>query len=167
MEPAPLSPIWNLEHYLRRVQRKLQARTASRGAGATFASALLLTLVCVYIANEFAFSDGSVIWSRLLLFGAVIAVVVAALLRPLRRLTRKHAAEHVERAVPAFDGRVETFVSEAETRRENGGQPNPFLDLLAEDTLQVAETAPVEDIVSWKRIGAYTVAWTRAFPVGS
>ena len=163
MDPAPLSPIWNLEHYLRSIRRKLQARTASRGAGATFIVALLLTLVCVYIANEFAFSDGSVTWSRLLLFGAVITVVVIALLRPLRRLNRKRAAEHVERSVPAFDGRVETFVSEAEGRCQNSGQPNPFLDLLAEDTLQVAETAPVEDIVSWKRIGAYAMAAVLAF----
>ena len=163
MDPAPLSPIWNLEHYLRRIQRKLQARTASRGASAIFAAALLLTLVCVYVANEFAFSDGSVIWSRLLLFGAVIAVIVAALLRPLRRLDRKRAAEHVERSVPAFDGRVETFVSEAETLRTSGEQPNPFLDLLAEDTLQVAETAPVEDIISWKRIGAYAAMALVAF----
>ncbi len=163
MDPAPLSPIWNLEHYLRRIQRKLQARTASRGAGATFAGALLLTLVCVYIANEFAFSDSSIIGGRLLLFGAVIAVIILALVRPLRRLNRKRAVEHVERSVPAFDGRVETFVSEAETQRANGGQPNPFLDLLAEDTLQVAEAAPVADVISWKRIAGYAVAALVAF----
>ena len=163
MDPAPLSPIWNLEYYLRRIQRKLQARTASRGAGATFAAALLLTLVCVYIANEFAFSDSSIIGGRLLLFGAVIAVIILALARPLRRLNRKRAAEHVERSVPAFDGRVETFVSEAEAQRANGGQPNPFLDLLAEDTLQVAEAAPVADVISWKRIAGYAVAALVAF----
>ena len=163
MDPAPLSPIWNLEYYLRQIRRKLQARTASRGVGATVGAALLLTLVCVYIANEFAFSAGSILGGRTLLFGAVIAVLILALLLPLRRLNRKRAAEHIERQVPAFDGRVDTFVSEAAANGTDGAQPNPFLGLLAEDTLKVAELAPAESVVSWKRIACYAVAALLAF----
>ena len=152
MDPAPLSPTWSLQEYVRRVQRRLQARTASRGIGLTIGVALALTVLCVAIANEFAFSDSSVIGGRMILFGSIIAVIVLALWRPLRNLGIKKAVGHAEQEVPAFDGRIETFIDQS---RDTGAAANPMLDLLAEDTLQVAETAPVEHVVGWQRMMAF------------
>jgi len=152
--PAPLSPTWTLQEYVRRVQRRLQARTASRGIGLTIGVALLLTVLCVYIANEFAFSDGSVIGGRAVLFGAIFAVIVLALWRPLRELGVKKAVDHAEREVPAFDGRIETYIDQSREAGK-GAAPNALLDLLAEDTLQVAESAPVEHVVSWQKMIAF------------
>ena len=154
MYPAPSSPTWSLQEYVRRVQRRLQARTASRGIGLTIGVALALTVLCVAIANEFAFSDSSVIGGRMILFGSIIAVIVLALWRPLRNLGIKKAVGHAEQEVPAFDGRIETFIDQS--REAGAGAPaNPMLDLLAEDTLMVAETAPVEHVVGWQRMVAF------------
>lgn len=150
MYPAPLSPAWSLQDYVRRIQWRLRARTASRGIGLTVGVAVALTVLCVATANEFAFSDGSVIGGRTILFGAIIAVIILALWRPLRGLGIKNAAGHAEREIPAFDGRIETFVDQSQGA--NGAAENPMLDLLAEDTLQVAEAAPAESVVGWQRI---------------
>ena len=142
--------------YLHRIRVRLQVTTASRGLGATAIVALLVTVFCVYIANRFAFSDSSVVSARTLLFGSVVAIVVFALIRPLMRLGRGNAAGHLEKSVPAFDGRIETFVDQSEPKP--GKKPNPFLDLLAEDTMRVAEAAPVEQVVEAKRIFGYALA---------
>ena len=114
MYPAPLSPAWSLQDYVRRIQWRLRARTASRGIGLTIGVAVTLTVLCVAIANEFAFSDRSVIGGRTILFGALITVIILALWRPLRGLGIRKAAGHAEREIPAFDGRIETFIDQSQ-----------------------------------------------------
>jgi len=137
--------------YLRKARRRLGLAFASRGLGATALTALLLTLVVVFWVNQFAFSDASVAGGRLVLFGAVLTVAALWLIRPLLGFDRKRAARHVESRVPAFDGRLETFIDRAGGEK----QPNPFLKLLARDTLQVAQTAPAQHIVSFPKVLAY------------
>jgi hypothetical protein len=124
--------------------------------GTTAVAALLLTAVCVYIANQFGFSDLSVLSSRTLLFGSLLGILFFFLLRPLTRLGRKNVASEIERSVPAFDGRVQTFVDR--TSEDPNEKPNPFLDLLAEDTMRVADVAPAEEVVSAKRIASFAAA---------
>ena len=147
-----------LQEYLLRVRRRLQFTVASRGVGATAVAALLLTVLCVWILNRFAFSDGSVISGRMVLFGGVIGVLIYALVRPLRGLGGKQTAEHLERSVPAFGGRMETYLDTTEHAAKDGGAANPLADLLAEDTLRVAESAPAEFVVDSKKILSYTAA---------
>ena len=113
-------------------------------------------------ANEFAFSNSSVISARTLLFASLAAVVAFLLIRPLLRLGRRKAAGHIEKQVPAFDGRIDTFVDK--TTAENG-EANPFLDLLAEDTMQVVEAVPAEDVVEAKGILAYAGAGVAALVI--
>ena len=146
------TPAEKLEDYLNRVHLRLKAVTASRGLGAAAIASLSLTVSGVYFANEFAFSNSSVISARTLLFASLAAVVAFLLIRPLLRLGRRKAAGHIEKQVPAFDGRIDTFVDK--TTAENG-EANPFLDLLAEDTMQVVEAVPAEDVVEAKGILAY------------
>ncbi len=150
------TPTEKLQDYLNRIRVRLQVTTASRGLGATAVVALILTVFCVYIANRFAFSDSSVVSARTLLFGSVVAIVVFALIRPLMRLGRGNAAGYVEKSVPAFEGRIETFVDQSAPKP--GKKLNPFLDLLAEDTMRVAEAAPVEQVVEAKRVFGYALA---------
>ena len=150
------TPTEKLQDYLKRIRVRLQVTAASRGLGTTAVVALLLTILFVYIANRFAFSDSSVISTRTLLFGSVVAIVIFALIRPLMRLGRGNAAGHVEKTVPAFDGRIETFVDKSAPKP--GEKQNPFLDLLAEDTMRVAEAAPVEQVVEAKRVFGYALA---------
>ncbi|MEX2300665.1 MAG: hypothetical protein WD733_06995, partial [Bryobacterales bacterium] len=141
----------NLQEYLHQIRRRLRVTTASRGLGGAALIALIATIVCVFIANRFAFSDGSVISARTLLFAAVIAAIVLLLVLPLRALNRRRAASQLEKSVPAFDGRVSTFLDET-SRRE---RPTPLLELLAEDAMRVAGTAPVDRVVTWQRIVSY------------
>ena len=157
------TPSEKLQDYLNRVHLRLKAVTASRGLGATAIGALSLTVAGVYFSNEFAFSNSSVISARTLLFASLAAIVVFLLVRPLLGLGRGRAAGHIEKQVPAFDGRIETFVDKIEGTAV--GEPNPFLDLLAEDTMQVAEAVPAEDVVEAKSIFAYAAAGVAALTV--
>ncbi|HUG80670.1 MAG TPA: hypothetical protein VML01_03340, partial [Bryobacterales bacterium] len=151
MDFAPFTPTWSLQGYVRRLQRRLQARAASRGIGLTVGAALALTLLLVAIANRFAFSAESLIGGRTVLFGSLIAIIILALWRPLRGLGIHKAAKHAEREVPAFDGRMTTFIDQSKDAASN-----PMLALLAEDTMQVAESAPVEHVVGWQRMVSFT-----------
>ncbi|MEZ5392990.1 MAG: DUF4175 family protein [Bryobacterales bacterium] len=144
----------NLQEYVAEFGRRLRLSLASRGAGAVALAALFLTVILVYFANRFAFSSSSVIGARTLLFGGLIAAVLALLARPLMNLGKKGVAGEIERSVPAFQGRVKTYLDETK-RAEKTGARNPLLDLLAEDAMRVAEAAPVETVVSTGRIVSY------------
>ena len=154
-------PLQSIQGYVSRVHTRLRLALASRGLGATVVTALLLTLACVYIANRFAFSNSSIVSSRAILFGTLIAVLVWVLIRPLLRLNRGRTAAQIEKSVPAFDGRVETLVDQ--TSGNKGAEPNPFLDLLAEDTWRIAETAPARYVAGIGRVFAYMGVAVAAF----
>ena len=158
--PTP-GPFQNIQGYVSGVQRRLRLALASRGLGATVATALLLTVACVYVANRFAFSNSSVAGSRMILGGALIAVLVWVLIRPLLRLDCGRTAAQIEKSVPAFDGRVETLVDQ--TSASKGEQPNPLIDLLAEDAWRVAETAPTRYVAGIGRVFAYLGVAVAAF----
>ena len=158
--PSP-GPFQSVQGYVSRVHRRLRLALASRGLGATVVTALLLTLACVYIANQFAFSNSSVVSSRAILFGTLIAVLVWVLIRPLLRLDRGRTAAQIEKSVPAFDGRVETLVDQ--TSDNKGEKPNPLIDLLAEDTWRIAEIAPVRYVAGIGRVFAYMGVTVAAF----
>ncbi len=113
-------------------------------------SALLATLALVTIANMLAFSHGSVTAAR---FGLILILVIAAaagLALPLRRLTRRRAVGTAEAAFPQFQERLSTFA-------ERDGQ-DPFIELLAGDALEVAQSAEpkqmVTDLRLWSSLGA-------------
>ena len=154
-------PFQSIQGYVSRVHRRLRLALASRGLGATVVVALLLTLACVYVANQFAFSNSSIVSSRAILFGSLIAVLVWVLIRPILRLNRSRTAAQIEKSVPAFDGRVETLVDQ--TSGNKGAEPNPLLDLLAEDTWRIAETAPTRYVAGIGRVFAYMGITVAAF----
>ena len=155
MNAAPRSPSRTLQQYLRRIHRRVQVRTVSRGFGASILTALLLTLVCVFVANRYAFSDTSIFSARTILAGSLIAVLLRTLIWPLRRLGEKSAAGEAERSVPAFDGRIETFADQTSAAAQRGAPANPFLELLAEDTLRIADATPAEHVVGAQRVLAF------------
>ena len=63
-----MNPLQGLSEYLGRVERRLKVLTWSRGAALTAGAALGFTVAGVLIANHFAFSNGSVVSVRVLLF---------------------------------------------------------------------------------------------------
>ena len=101
-------------------------------------------MLFVVVANAFAFSQGSVTASR---FGLILVLAVAAaagLALPLRRLTRRRAVGTAEAAFPQFQQRLITFT-------ERDGH-DPFIELLAGETLNVAQSAEPKQMVTDGRL---------------
>ena len=90
------------------------------------------------------FRNGSVTAAR---FGLILILAIAAaagLALPLRRLTRRRAVGTAEAAFPQFEQRLITFA-------ERDGQ-DPFIELLAGDTLEVAQSAEPKQFVTDRRL---------------
>ncbi len=139
-----------LHAYIAQLEQRLRWSTLLRGLAILTGSALAATLALVAIANTLAFSHGSVTAAR---FGLILILTIAAgagLALPLRRLTRRRAVGTAEAAFPQFQQRLTTFT-------ERDGQ-DPFIDLLAGDTLEVAQSAEPRQMVSdlrlWSSLGA-------------
>src|SRR5581483_6495247 len=125
-----------LSDYLGRIERRLRVLTITQGAAIFFGAALIATVLVVLMANHFAFSSPSVTWARVLLFIALALAVAFGLVVPLLHLNRRKAARAVERKFPQFEERLLTLTEHAEAR-----PGDPFLELLAGDTLALTETA--------------------------
>ena len=139
-----------LHAYITRLEQRLRWSAWLRGLAILTGSALLATLALVTVANALAFSHGSVTAAR---FGLILVLVIAAaagLALPLRRLTRRRAVGTAEAAFPQFQQRLTTFA-------ERDGQ-DPFIELLAGDALEVAQSAEPSQMVTglrlWSSLGA-------------
>jgi hypothetical protein len=142
-----MNPLTNLTDYLRRVERRLRVQAFTKGAAITAAAALVFTVLAVLLANAFAFSDPSVTTARVLLFIALALALGAGLVVPLLRLNRRNAARETERKFPAFEERLLTF-----TERARANPDDPFLPLLAADTLEVTRQAEPARVAGRNRI---------------
>ena len=146
-----------LHAYIAQLEQRLRWSTLLRGLAILTGSALVATLVLVTIANALAFSHGSVTAAR---FGLILILTVAAaagLALPLRRLTRRRAIGAAEAAFPQFQQRLTTFA-------ERDGQ-DPFIEILAGDTLEVAQSAEPRQMVTDRRLWASLGAGIGAFGV--
>ncbi|HEY1221534.1 MAG TPA: hypothetical protein VGF03_21520 [Bryobacteraceae bacterium] len=133
-----------LRAYIAQLEQRLRWSTLLRGLAILTGSALVATLVLVTIADALAFSHGSVTAAR---FGLILVLAIAAaagLALPLRRLTRRRAIGTAEAAFPQFQQRLTTFT-------ERDGQ-DPFIELLAGDTLEIARFAQPEQMVTDRRL---------------
>src|SRR5919201_3831894 len=131
-----MRPLDRLSEYLGAVERRLRLLAVTRGSAATTAAALIFTVVAVLLANHFAFSNPSVLSARLLLFFGIAFAIAAALVIPVIRLNRRRAAREAESKYPQFEERLLTL---SEKMEQNAN--DPFLHLLADDTLSVAQQA--------------------------
>src|SRR5580658_6538847 len=166
-----------LHAYIAQLEQRLRWSTLLRGLAILTGGALIATLLLVSIANALAFSRGSVTAARFALILVLAVAAAAGLAVPLRRLTRRRAVGTAEATFPQFQQRLTTFAERevaeregnaGETNGEHGGQ-DPFLELLADDTLGVARFAEPEQLVSDRRlwvslgpgVGAFaTLVWT-------
>jgi hypothetical protein len=133
-----------LHAYIAQLEQRLRWSTLLRGFAILTGGALGATLLLVAIANALAFSQGSVTAAR---FGLILILAIAAaagLALPLRRLTRRRAIGTAEAAFPQFQQRLTTF-------SERDGQ-DPFIELLAGDTLDVAQSAEPKQLVTDRRL---------------
>src|SRR5450755_2815350 len=127
-----MKPLDRLSEYLGAIERRLRLIALTRGIAVTVGCALALTIVAVLVINQFAFSKGSVIGARVFLFLGLAFAIAAALIIPVIRLNRRHAARRAEARYPHFFVSVPTSTENMETHPDD-----PFLALLADDTLKV------------------------------
>src|SRR6266481_3349849 len=127
-----MRPLDRLSEYLGAVERRLRLLALTRGIAVTAGLALALTILAVLIANQFAFSNTSVVGARVFLFLGLAFAIAAALIVPVIRLNRRKAARKAEMRFPQFEERLLTF-----TERSESHPGDPFLELLAADTLAV------------------------------
>jgi hypothetical protein len=142
-----MNPLTGLTDYLRRIERRLRIQAFTKGAAITAAAALVFTVLAVLLANAFAFSDPSVTGARVLLFLALALALGAGLVVPMLRLNRRNAARATERKFPGFEERLLTFTERAQTNPDD-----PFLPLLAADTLEVTRQAEPNRVAGRNRI---------------
>src|ERR1700678_1174768 len=139
-----------LHAYIAQLEQRLRWSTVLRGIAILTGGALLATQVLVTIANALAFSHGSVTAARFALILILAIAAAARLVLPLRRLTRRRAIGPADAAFPQFQQRLTTFT-------ERDGH-DPFIELLAGDTLDVARSAEPNQMVTglrlWGSLGA-------------
>src|SRR5579872_3676746 len=148
-----MKPLDNLSEYLGAIERRLRLIALTRGAAVTAAAALLLTVLAVLMANKFAFSNPSVVGARVILFLGIAFAIAAALIVPVIRLNRRHAARKAESKYPQFEERLLTF-----TERMESTPGDPFLPLLADDALAVAQQARPQHVAKSAHIFSFSSA---------
>jgi hypothetical protein len=138
-----------LHAYIAELEKRLRWSTILRGLAILTGCALLTTLLVVTMANALAFSPGSVTAARFVLILILAVAAATGLVIPLKRLTRRRVVGVVETAFPQFEQRLTTFAERAFAEKD---RRDPFIELLAGDTLQVAQFVKPDDLVSDRRL---------------
>jgi len=137
-----------LNSYIARLQQRLRVKALLRGIAVLVASAIAVTVVLVWVLNRIAFPvQGTVVarWAML----TVLAIVAAlALAWPVLRLKQARAVHQAEAAHPDLEGRLTTF------HERDRDDSDPFLELLAVDTLSHTKHAEVSTLVPDSRLFA-------------
>jgi hypothetical protein len=141
-----------LNHYLRGLESRLRLQVLSKGIAVALGVALGATVALVLITNALAFSSTSLVVARITLFLALAFALGLALVMPLIRLNQRRAAGRAESVFPGFQERLVTYVE----RRDDGS--DPFIDLLAADTLKDAPQATPSQVASPKSIFAFATS---------
>ncbi|MBV8817063.1 MAG: hypothetical protein JO022_01830, partial [Acidobacteriaceae bacterium] len=132
-----MNAIDQLNAYLQRIESRLRLAAFLRGAAIVAVSALFTTIVLVLITNALAFTPGSLLWARTLLFLALAVALGMGLVLPLLRVTRRRAVRLAESKFPEFQERLLTV---ADREKAN----DPFVHLLADDTVKIAQSSQPE-----------------------
>ena len=124
-----------LNLYIRQVQQRLRLDASLRGAAVIAFVALVATVILTLILNAYAFPENGLTPARLTLLAIVVAAVCFGLAWPLWRLTWRRSVGRAESGAPEFEQRLVTF-----SEKEKTGEDGLFLELLAGDTLKVADS---------------------------
>ena len=137
-----------LNLYIARLQRRLRLGVWLRGAAIFTATALTVTVLLVLVLNRFAFPMHGVTVARLAILAALALAAVLGIALPVFGLTRERAVRKAEAANPSLEQRLTTF-------QERAGKSNdPFLELLAADTLKHTRETEPQSLVPDNRLFA-------------
>ena len=138
-----------LNSYIQQLERRLRLGAMFRGAAILTSVALAATVFLVLITNALAFSRWSITSARVALLFALVVAVTFGIALPLVALNRRRAARQAEEMFPEFKQRLVTFAERDAEKRE------PFLDLLALDTLNVARAAEPKSLVPDRKLATF------------
>jgi hypothetical protein len=135
-----------LRQYIAQVRRRLRLDAGLRGAAAIAVTALAATIVLTIILNMYAFPEGGLAPARVALLAIVVGAVCFGVAWPLWRLTVRNSVGRAEERFPEFEQRLVTFHEKEKAAEAGAAEPNAalFQELLAADTLKVAEAAQPE-----------------------
>src|ERR1035441_2062023 len=148
-----MKPLDRLSEYLGAIERRLRLIAVTRGIAVIAGMALGLTIVAVLVINQFAFSGGSVAGARVFLFLGLAFAIAAALIVPVIRLNRRQAARRAGARYPEVEERLLTL-----RQRIENNPGDPFLELLADDTLRVAQQAQPRSVAKSAWIYSFSSA---------
>jgi hypothetical protein len=131
----------HLDSYIKQLQRRLRIGAVLRGTAIFTSAALALTVILVLLANHFAFASWTLTSSRVVLLLSLALAIGFGLAVPLYGLTSRRAASKAENAFPQFEQRLVTYAERDAAKKE------PFIDLLAADTLQISQGAQPRQLV--------------------
>jgi hypothetical protein len=137
-----VSAIEDLRSYAKQLRDRFRLGVLARGSAILVAIALVTTVVLTVIISRFAFTPASIWSARAVLLLALALATLFGLAMPLWHWSRRWWTRRAETRFPQFEQRLVTF-----NERDRDGR-DPFLELLAADTLRVARTADVKDAVS-------------------
>ena len=141
-----------LNSYIAQLHRRLRLGVWLRGAAIFAGTALIVTVTLVLLLNHFAFPSHGLVSARLALLTTLAAAAAFGVALPLIRLTQTRAVREAETAYPEFEERLTTF-----HERERSGS-DPFLELLAADTLSRAQCVSPSSLVPDNRLLALSGA---------
>ncbi|MGB2637276.1 MAG: hypothetical protein WAM58_25325, partial [Candidatus Acidiferrum sp.] len=136
-----------LNSYIAQLQKRLRLGAWLRGAAIFTGTALVVTVSLVLILNRFAFPAHGVTAARLAILIALAVAAVFGIVLPLIRATKKWAVRNAEAANPALEQRLTTF-------QERASNDDPFLELLAADTLSRTRGTQPSSLVPDNRLFA-------------
>ncbi|MBV9300911.1 MAG: hypothetical protein JOY62_15385 [Acidobacteriaceae bacterium] len=143
-----MTAVESLNSYLRRIEIRVRLFAASRGAAIVGGSALFLTLTFIWVANRFEFAQPLILPLRVLLFLTIAVALSLGLLLPLLRRNRYWVTRFAERRIPDFQERLLTFSE----RRDSA---NPFIELVAQDTLRIATAHQPQEFAPSNSFGGF------------
>jgi hypothetical protein len=136
-----------LNSYIQQLARRLRLGAAARGAAILTFAALATTVILVLIANSFGFSHASLASARAVLVIALLSALVYGIALPLLYLDRRSAVGKAEDAFPKFQQRLMTFAERAPDE-PGASSREPFIELLAADTLEIARASEPKRLVA-------------------
>ncbi|QHS50685.1 DUF4175 domain-containing protein [Edaphobacter sp. 12200R-103] len=134
-----------LNAYISRLRSRLRLHAWLTGSALLLFSALATTIILVLLLNHYAFPSAGIRAARLALFLALVTAGALGILIPLIRLTSDRVVRKAEAAYPDFEQRLTTF-------HERQRAADPFLELLAAETLQHTCDAPASAIAPRNRL---------------
>src|SRR5690606_5552926 len=152
-----MNAIQKLDLYLAEFSGRLRRLALLKGAAALAGVLLVVAGAGAWFSMQSGFAGTTTNLFRLVLVVALAAVAFLLLVKPLRKL-RDNLSPLVESRVPGFNGRIETY-----SQMKASG--NPFLELLAEDTLKVSAQHPVDQEVRNKELGLFAALLAAALAV--